>query len=130
METSNRLTRGQAKALMPILGHDRVRGLLLAEAKRLRGQAAELDALANANGKGPAMARLRPISPQAKAAAGRETKPKKAAATPALQRIRKFQGQYMAAVRALKARDKARVRKVLAKRGFPPAIKLARSLAR
>ena len=50
--------------------------------------------------------------------------------TPADRARLKIQGEYLGLVRHLSIRDRGKVKAVREKRGYPPAIRLARSLVR
>jgi hypothetical protein len=50
--------------------------------------------------------------------------------TPELAKARKLQGQYLGALRGLKAADHARVKSTAHEKGLPAAIKLAHSIKR
>ena len=75
--------------------------------------------------------RLGPLVRAAEQAARRsiEKPPRKLRLSPARRRSLKLQGSYMGYMRQLKPRQKARVKAVKEKKGFPAAIAVARELA-
>jgi len=76
--------------------------------------------------------RLGPLVRSAELAAKRSAKNtrRKLRLSPARRRTLKLQGSYMGYMRQLKAKQKARVKAVKEKRGFPAAIAVARGMVR
>ena len=79
-----------------------------------------------------ALDRLAPLVRAAEKAAGRGGAGRRRTLrlSPARRRTLKLQGSYMGFMRQLAPKHKARVKAVKEKRGFPPAIAMARKLVR
>jgi hypothetical protein len=95
-----------------------------------RLQAAIAGAFGAPQKRGPGRPAKRVVAPVAPVAAPKAAARKVRRVTPKVIRARKIQGQYMGALRALSAADKAKVRAVAKEKGVAAAVKMAKGLRR
>ena len=77
-----------------------------------------------------ALSRLGPLVREAEKAARRSISNRTLRLSPARRRTLRLQGSYMGYMRQLKPKQKARVKALKQKKGFPAAIAVARNMVR